>query len=153
LGKTHKSLPKYLNILPEGTIAHNICRKIRFTYKKRKKCFLCAAALLVLWMLSPTPTVVNDLSRLLLHTAHTQMPCTTSTITYSKFSPRGATSYGYTNKTQYETRTVQRMQCRPAIENSDCWFDCCYLTDAPCCFVKLPPADKAICIHEKRMQY
>jgi len=59
-----------------------------------------------------------------------------------KVSPRGATSYGYTNKTQYETRTVQSMQCRPTIENSDCWFDCCYLTDAPCCFVKLLPADK-----------
>ena len=53
-------------------------------------------------------------------------------------------SYGYgcTNETQHESRTVQIMQCRPRVENSDCWFDCCYLTDAPSCFVKLPPADK-----------
>ena len=30
-------------------------------HKKRRKCLLCAAALLNLWMLSPTPLVVNDL--------------------------------------------------------------------------------------------
>jgi len=46
-----------------------------------------------------------------------------STVTYSKVSTRGATSYGCTNETQHESRTVQSMQCRPAIENSDCWFD------------------------------
>jgi len=112
------------------------------THKKRRKRLFCAAALLVLWMLSPIPTVVNDLSRLLLQTAHTQMPLSTSTVTYSKVSPRGATRYGCTNKTQNETWTVQSMQCRPTIENSDCWFDCCYLTGAPCCFVKLLPAHK-----------
>ncbi len=65
-----------------------------------------------------------------------------STVTYSKVSPRGATSYGCTNETQYESRTVQSMQCRPRVENSVCWFDCCYLTDAPSCSVKLLPADK-----------
>jgi len=68
------------------------------THKKRNKRVLYAAAFLVLWMLSPTPTVVNAPFRLLLHTAHTQMPCTT-TVTYSKVSLRDATSYGCTNKT------------------------------------------------------
>jgi len=57
------------------------------THKNRKKRMLCAAALLVLWTLSPTPTVFPDCS-------YTQMPCTTSVITYSNVSPRGATSYG-----------------------------------------------------------
>ncbi len=66
---------------------------------------------LILWMLSPTPTVVNAPFRLLLHTAHTQMPCTT-TVTYSKVSLRDATSYGCTNKTQYDTNSMQSMQCR-----------------------------------------
>ncbi len=111
------------------------------THKKRNKRVLYAAAFLVLWMLSPTPTVVNDLSRLLLHTAHTQKPYTTSTATYSKVGLRDATSYGCTNKTQYDTKSVQSMQCRHTIKNPDCWPDCCYLTGASCCYLILLPAD------------
>ena len=111
------------------------------THKKRKKRLLYAAALNVLWMLSPTPTVVNDLSRLLLHTAHTEMPCARSMVTLSKISPRDATSYGYTHKTQYNTMSVQRMQGRHTIKHSDCWRDCCYLTSASCYSVNLLPAD------------
>lgn len=49
-------------------------------------------------MLSSTPTVVNNLSIPLLHTAHMQMPCTTPTVAYSKVSLRDATSYGCSNK-------------------------------------------------------
>ncbi len=104
------------------------------THRKRKKCLLYAAAFLVLWMLSPTPTVVNDLSRLLLQTAHTQTPCTTSTATYSKVGLRDATRYGCISMIQYDTNFVQ-------IKDPDCWLDCCYLTGATCCSLILMPAD------------
>jgi len=102
---------------------------------------LNAAALLNLWMLSPTPMVVNDAFRLLLHTAHTQMPCTTSPVTYSKVSLTDGSSYGCTNKAQYDSNSVQSLQCRQTIKNSDCWLDCCYLKGASCCPVNLLPAD------------
>ena len=36
---------------------------------------------------------------------------------------------------------MQSVQLRAAIDNGRCWFDRCYLTDAPCCSVKLLPAD------------
>ena len=111
------------------------------THKKRKKRLLYAAALLVLWMLSPSPTFVNDLSRLLLHTAHIQTPYTTSTTTYPKVGD--APSYGRTNKTQNDTNFVQSMWCRHTIKTPYCWPDCCYfkLTSASCCSVILLLAD------------
>jgi len=111
------------------------------THKKRKKCLLYAAALLVLWMLSPIPTVVNDLPRLLLHTAHTQMLYTTTTTTYSRVGLRDGARYGCSNKTQNDTNFVPSMQCRHTIQNPDCWPDCCYLTGASCCSVTLLLAD------------
>ena len=40
------------------------------THKKRKKRLLFAADFLVLWMLSPSATVVNNLSGLLLHSTN-----------------------------------------------------------------------------------
>ena len=64
-----------------------------------------------------------------------------STVTCSKVSPPDATSYNCTNEARYESCTLQSVQLRPAIDNGDCWFDRCYLTDAPCCSVKLLPAD------------
>ncbi len=102
------------------------------THKKRKKFLLYAAALLVLWMLSPIPTVVTDLSRLLLHTAHTQTLYSTSTTTYSRVGLRDGSRYGCSNKTGNNTNSVQSMQCRHTIKNPDCWPDCCYLTGASC---------------------
>ena len=53
-----------------------------------------------------------------------------STVTYSKVSPRSATSCGCRNETHCKSWTVQSLHCRPRIGNSDCWFDCCHLTDA-----------------------
>ena len=89
------------------------------THTKRKKRLLYAAALLVLWMLSPILTVVNNLSRLLLHTAHTQTLYTASTTTYSRVGLRDGTSYGWSNTTQNDTNFVQSMQCRHTIKNPD----------------------------------
>ena len=97
----------------------------------------CSATVLVLWMLSPSPKVVNDLSGLLLHTAHTQTPYTTSTTTYPKVGD--APSYDRTNKTQNDTKFVQSMWCRHTIKTPDCLPDCCCykLTGASCCSVVL----------------
>ena len=44
--------------------------------------FVVCSCFLFLWMLSPTRTIVNAPFRLLLHTAHIQVPCTASTVTY-----------------------------------------------------------------------
>lgn len=63
-----------------------------------------------------------------------------STVTYSKVSPPDATSYDCNNEGRYESWPLQIMQLRLAID-VDCWFERCYLTDAPCCSVKLLPAD------------
>ncbi len=92
-------------------------------------------------MLSPSPKVVNDLSGLLLHTAHTQTPYTTSTTTYPKVGD--APSYDRTNKTQNATKFVQSMWCRHTIKTPDCLPDCCCykLTGASCCSVVLLLAD------------
>ena len=54
------------------------------------------------------------------------------TVTYSEVSPLDATSYDCTNETRYESVTLQSVQLRPAIDNVDCWFDSCYMTEAPC---------------------
>ena len=110
------------------------------THKKREKRLVYAAAVLVLWMLSPSPKVVNDLSRLL-HTAHTQKPYTASTTTYPKVGD--APSYDRTNKTQNDTKFVQSMWCRHTIKTPDCLPDCCCykLTGASCCSVVLLLAD------------
>ena len=86
------------------------------THKNRKKRLLYAAAVLVLWMLSPIPTVVNDLSRLLLHTAHTQTLYASSTTTYSRVGLSDGSRYGCNNKTQNDTNFVQSMQCRHGIQ-------------------------------------
>ncbi len=64
-----------------------------------------------------------------------------STVTYSKVSPPDATSYDCTDEARYESWPLQCVQLRLAIDNVDCWFERCYLTDAPCCSVKLLPAD------------
>ena len=96
-------------------------------------------------MLSPSPTVVNDLSRLLrsriLHTAHTQTPYTTSTTTYPNVGD--APSYDRTNKTQNDTKFAQSMWCRHTIKTTDCLPDCCCykLTGASCCSVVALLAD------------
>ena len=111
------------------------------THKKRKKRLLYAAAFLVLWMLLPIPTVVNDLSSLLLHIAHTQTPYTTSTTTFSRVGLRDGSRYGCGNKTQQNTKFVQSMQCRHTMKTPDCWPDCCYVTGASCCSVTLLLAD------------